>query len=140
MKFVHGNAKELIDKFNYSSVFMTHKESDDYSSPFIQEWNKAALKKSMQLQAQEEIYSIYVNYPALLLRQKSRTNPLGRTSIRFKEALRRKVTIIDKNLNRIDQNEIKNIDRTDVDDAEQEVQEIQQLTENFEGLVGEPKS
>jgi predicted translin family RNA/ssDNA-binding protein len=53
-----------------------------------------------------------------LLRQKSKINPFGRTSIRFKDALRRKVTIIDKNLNRVDQNQIKNIDRTDVDEAE----------------------
>lgn len=79
----------------------------------------------MYLAKQDQIYSIYVNYPALLLRQKSKLNPFGRTSIRFKDALRRKVTIIDKNLNRIDQNEIK--DRTDVDEAEQEVQEIQYL-------------
>ena len=72
---------------------------------------------------QEEIYSIYINFPALLLRQKSRVYPNGRTSIRFKDALRRKVTIIDKNQNRIDQNTISNIDKTEVDEAEQEVQE-----------------
>ena len=72
---------------------------------------------------QEEIYSIYINFPALLLRQKSRVYPNGRTSIRFKDALRRKVTIIDKNQNRIDQNTINNIDKTEVDEAEQEVQE-----------------
>ena len=47
--------------------------------------------------------------------------PTGRTSIRFKDALRRKVTIIDKNKNRIDQNEITNIDKTEADEAEQEL-------------------
>ena len=74
---------------------------------------------------QEEIYSIYINFPALLLRQKSRVYPNGRTSIRFKDTLRRKGTIIDKNQNRIDQNTINNIDKTEVDEAEQEVQEQQ---------------
>lgn len=63
--------------------------------------------------------SIYVNFPALLLRKKSELYPNGRTSHRFKNFLRRRVTIIDKNQNRIDQNEIK--DKTDVDDAEQEL-------------------
>lgn len=42
--------------------------------------------------------------------------------MRFKDNLRMKVTIVDKNHNRVDQNEIKH--RTDVDDAEQEVAEI----------------
>ena len=46
---------------------------------------------------------------------------MGRTSIRFKDGLRRRVTIIDKNKNRIDQNQIKNIDKTEVDEAEQEI-------------------
>jgi hypothetical protein len=42
--------------------------------------------------------------------------PNGRTSHRFKNFLRKRVTIIDKNKDRVDQNEVK--DRTDVDDAE----------------------
>lgn len=42
--------------------------------------------------------------------------PNGRTSHRFKNFLRRRVTIIDKNKDRIDQNEVK--DKTDADDAE----------------------
>jgi len=44
--------------------------------------------------------------------------PNGRTSHRFKNFLRRRVTIIDKNQNRVDQNEVK--DKTDLDEAEQE--------------------
>ena len=44
--------------------------------------------------------------------------PNGRTSHRFKNFLRRRVTIIDKNQNRVDQNEVK--DKTDADEAEQE--------------------
>ena len=42
--------------------------------------------------------------------------PNGRTSHRFKNFLRRRVTIIDKNKDRVDQNEVK--DKTDADDAE----------------------
>lgn len=37
-----------------------------------------------------------VNYPQLLLRKKTPAYPEGRTSYRFKQALRRKVTIIGK--------------------------------------------
>jgi len=39
----------------------------------------------MQLAKQEQIYSIYVNYPALLLRQKSKLFAEGRTTARFKD-------------------------------------------------------
>ena len=46
------------------------------------------------------------------------------------------MTIVDKNHNRIDQNEIK--DRTDVDDAEQEVAEMVNIKRGFEGFVHEP--
>jgi hypothetical protein len=46
---------------------------------------------------EDEITSIYINYPALLLRKKTETYPNGRTSHRFKNALRRRVTIVDKN-------------------------------------------
>ena len=90
----------------------------------------------MHLASQEQIYSIYVNYPALLIRQKSKLFAEGRTTARFKDELRRKVTIVDKNHNRIDQNEIK--DRTDVDDAEQEVAEMINIKRGFEGFVHEP--
>lgn len=44
----------------------------------------------------DEVTSIFINYPALLLRKKSEKYPEGRTSYRFKRYLRRKVTIIDK--------------------------------------------
>jgi hypothetical protein len=55
------------------------------------------LKKSIYAeQESDEITSIFINYPALLLRKKSLLYPEGRTSYRFKRALRKKVTIIDK--------------------------------------------
>lgn len=40
--------------------------------------------------------SLLINHPKLLLRKKQETWPDGRTSYRFKNALRRKVTIIGK--------------------------------------------
>jgi hypothetical protein len=44
----------------------------------------------------EEIISILVNYPALLLRKKCPQYPGGRTSYRFKRELRKQVTILGK--------------------------------------------
>ena len=44
----------------------------------------------------DEITSIFINYPALLLRKKSIKYPEGRTSYRFKRSLRKKVTIVDR--------------------------------------------
>ena len=41
----------------------------------------------------DEVTSIMVNYPALLLRKKTPLYPEGRTSYRFKRELRKKVTI-----------------------------------------------
>jgi hypothetical protein len=61
------------------------------------------------------VTSIYINYPALLLRKKSELYPNGRTSHRFKNALRRRVTIVDKNHHIVDE---KVRDRTDVDEGE----------------------
>ena len=72
------------------------------------------------LYEEDEITSIYINYPALLLRKKTEVYPNGRTSHRFKNQLRRRVTIIDKNKNFIDQKEVR--DSTEVDEAEKEVE------------------
>ena len=55
------------------------------------------MKKSIFTEEEsEEITSIFINYPALLLRKKSIVYPEGRTSYRFKRALRKKVLIIEK--------------------------------------------
>jgi hypothetical protein len=67
----------------------------------------------------DDITSIYINYPALLLRKKSEVYPTGRTSHRFKNQLRKRVTIVDKNKNFVDQNLTKEV--TDLDEAEQEL-------------------
>ena len=41
----------------------------------------------------DEVTSIMINYPALLLRKKSALYPEGRTSYRFKHQLRKQVTV-----------------------------------------------
>lgn len=47
----------------------------------------------INLYESDEVTSIMINYPALLLRKKSALYPEGRTSYRFKHALRRHVTV-----------------------------------------------
>lgn len=64
---------------------------------FIDRFNEEALKKSIfNANESDEVTSIFINYPALLLRKKTEKYPEGRTSYRFKRLLRKKVTIIDK--------------------------------------------
>lgn len=59
--------------------------------------NEKALKDSIyNLYEAEDVTSIMINYPALLLRKKSEIYPEGRTSYRFKRMLRNKVTIVGK--------------------------------------------
>ena len=80
--------------FDYYDLFvkMGASKIDDFSdnedlkdSEFIQNFNTGSLKSSMLLQNEcEEVTSIYINYPALLLRKKSEMYPNGRTSHRFK--------------------------------------------------------
>ena len=55
------------------------------------------IKSIANQEESDEVTSIYVNYPALLLRKKTDMYPNGRTSHRFKQFLRKRVTIIDKN-------------------------------------------
>ena len=63
----------------------------------LQQINALALNKSIRsLNSDDEVTSIMVNYPALLLRKKSQLYPDGRTSYRFKRELRKQVTIIGK--------------------------------------------
>ena len=80
--------------FDYYDLFvkMGASKIDDFSDnselqdkEFIKIFNNDSLKSSMQLQNEcEEVTSIYINYPALLLRKKSEMYPNGRTSHRFK--------------------------------------------------------
>ena len=60
----------------------------------LRAFNDQSLEKSMfNLFESDEVTSIMINYPALLLRKKSALYPDGRTSYRFKHALRRQVTV-----------------------------------------------
>lgn len=95
-----------------------------WDSNFIKNFNNKSLKRSIYLQNDcEEVTSIYINYPALLLRKKSEMYPNGRTSHRFKNALRKRVTIVDKNKQTVDQSQVKDV--TEVDEAEQETNDKQ---------------
>jgi len=82
LQFVKNYAEDFIIKFNYLDVF----ESGPVEpSNFIEEFNRTNLKHSLRIQNEDdEITSIYINYPALLLRKKSELYPSGRTSHRFK--------------------------------------------------------
>ena len=63
----------------------------------MQQHNEKALKQSIyNLYEAEDVTSIMINYPALLLRKKSELYPEGRTSYRFKRMLRNKVQIVGK--------------------------------------------
>lgn len=60
----------------------------------LRQHNAQSLEKSMfNLFESDEVTSVMINYPALLLRKKSQLYPEGRTSYRFKHALRRYVTV-----------------------------------------------
>lgn len=62
---------------------------------WIEKFNAESLTKSKyNLNENENVTSIMINYPALLLRKKSQLYPEGRTSYRFKRDLRKKVTVV----------------------------------------------
>jgi len=105
-------ARDLIDQFGYSELFKTkHEENASGVTSFypvhtetflhplgnnanIRAYNQSSLQKSMyNLFESDEVISVMINYPALLLRKKSALYPEGRTSYRFKNALRRQVTV-----------------------------------------------
>lgn len=88
-------AKELIQNLGYEEYFTGVQPQTQ--NRFIANFNKENLEKSIyQEKVAEDITSIFINYPALLLRKKSILYPEGRTSYRFKRTLRKKVTIVDK--------------------------------------------
>lgn len=78
----------------YSSPNLAQIEEPIGNLQMIRAYNTESLEKSMyNLFESEEVTSIMINYPALLLRKKSALYPEGRTSYRFKNALRRQVTV-----------------------------------------------
>ena len=96
LDFMYNYARELITNLGYDETFT----GVPSKSAFIDNYNEESFKKSMfNAHESDDITSIFINYPSLLLRKKSMLYPEGRTSYRFKRALRRKVTIVDKTKN-----------------------------------------
>lgn len=113
LDFMYNYAKDVIDKFAYAEFFQTMKTEADSAgvvktvpacpdlltepmrnNESVRIHNAAALESSIyNLFESDEITSIMVNYPALLLRKKSALYPEGRTSYRFKHDLRKLVTV-----------------------------------------------
>lgn len=66
---------------------------------WLEKFNATSLAASKYNQDENEnITSIMINYPALLLRKKSQLYPEGRTSYRFKRELRKKVNVVGKSM------------------------------------------
>ena len=66
---------------------------------WIEQFNAKSLAASKyNLYENENVTSIMINMPALLLRKKSALYPEGRTSYRFKRELRKKVTVHGKTM------------------------------------------
>ena len=70
-------------------------KTDTGDKTWIRNFNSKSLAESIKiLYESDEVTSIMINYPALLLRKKNQLYPEGRTSYRFKKELRREVTVI----------------------------------------------
>ena len=112
LDFMFSYAQELIEKFGYQELFETKSHINAsgaasiischpnmYDVPMgnngnLKAFNEASLEKSLyNLFESDEVTSIMINYPKLLLRKKSALYPEGRTSYRFKNQLRRQVTV-----------------------------------------------
>jgi len=112
LEYMYNYAKDLIDRFGYTSLFQTRQSENasgvisttavaksELVSPIgdnsnIRAYNATSREKSIyNMFESDEVTSVMINYPALLLRKKSALYPEGRTSYRFKNALRRQVTV-----------------------------------------------
>lgn len=66
---------------------------------WLEKFNADSLAASkFNLNENENVTSIMINYPALLLRKKCQLYPEGRTSYRFKRELRKRVTIVGQSM------------------------------------------
>lgn len=71
------------------------KEVPEDDLAWIEQYNEENMVKARFNQNENEnVTSIMMNYPALLLRKKSLLYPNGRTSVRFKAQLRKLVTVV----------------------------------------------
>lgn len=103
--FMNTIAGPLLKLLGYGHLFnLTGEQTAEQSAAqlmvlpdWIKKHNEEALVKSMKAQNENvNVTSMLINHPKLLLRRKQEDWPEGRTSYRFKNALRKKVTIIGK--------------------------------------------
>ena len=88
--------KQLKD-LGFGHVFGPSQKEHTVIPPWITQFNQQSLAFSIKNFTEEEnVTSLLINHPKLLLRKKQELWPDGRTSYRFKNALRRRVTIVGK--------------------------------------------
>lgn len=86
-------ASDLLSKLGYAHLM--NLETDQPS--WVEDFNNRSLAQSIKNQYESQsVTSMLINHPKLLLRKKTEIYPQGRTSYRFKSALRKKVTIVGK--------------------------------------------
>ena len=100
LDFIKGFATDLLSKFDYTNFMVPElSELPKKDLTWLEKFNAESLAASkFNLNENENVTSIMINYPALLLRKKSQLYPEGRTSYRFKRELRKKVTIIGQSM------------------------------------------
>ena len=97
--------------------------ADGGNRAFLMEHNNRARAQSIkELYEGDEVTSIIMNHPSLLLRKKSALYPEGRTSYRFKRYLRHKVTVIGKSQFKVSADDDKE-DDGNKDGSQQQVQQ-----------------
>jgi hypothetical protein len=93
-------APELIKNLDYEKFMVPElTEIPEPDLTWIENFNKENLAKSkFNLTENENITSLMINMPELLLRKKTTLYPEGRTSYRFKRELRKLVTVVGKTM------------------------------------------
>lgn len=93
-------APELIKNLDYEKLMISDlTQITDPDLTWIENFNKENLAKSkFNLTENENITSLMINMPELLLRKKSSLYPEGRTSYIFKRELRKLVTVVGKTM------------------------------------------
>ena len=101
LRYMREYAGELITKLGYYDLFRTDGEEGvlDTNPEFVAKFNDESRGKSISdYNESSEVTSIMINFAQLLLRKKSPYYPEGSTSHRFKNALRKKVTVSGKSV------------------------------------------
>jgi len=135
LDFMFNYARDLLYQFDYAHLLIAdgtaaaENFNHDATRNNIKQFNEKALQQSIyNFYEAEDVTSIMINYPALLLRKKSELYPEGRTSYRFKRMLRNKVTIIGKTAFKLDDDKTKKpceLDQPETDDLQQQDADIE---------------